>query len=178
MIFFDTVRYENILIEVDDIQPFMAGAAINAADETWYDFQKTITTKYACLVNAESGRVRYASEDASKISPGVGERAFGVDTLPLDFFDFDFSYWQFDGEQFIPWQLTQEELSAAATMKKTRLIARAGQFITPLQDAFDTGSSTYEQDELLLNWKSYRLAVSKIDTGQAPDITWPEPPQI
>lgn len=66
---------------------------------------------------------------------------------------------------------------AEAERKKSQLIAAASQVIIPLQDALDTGSATDAQIQLLLKWKAYRLALSRIDTSLAPDIIWPEQPE-
>lgn len=172
MNYFDTIKFENIQIEAGEgFDPFVAGASINAEGETYYNFQKTITTKYTCVIHAASGRVRYACEDASAIAPGIGERVFGTNELPADFFDFDFSYWQFDGEQFVVWQLTREEQIAAAERTKQRLLAEASAVISPLQDVADVGEATDEDAAKLLAWKKYRLSVSRVDTGNP---VWPD----
>lgn len=148
MTFFDTVRYENILVEVSGIQPFLVGAAINAADETWYDFQKTITTQYTCVVNAESGRVRYVSEDASTISPGVGERAFGVDSLPDEFFDFEFNYWMFDGEKITPHIPTVEEFTLEARKIRNDFILATDPLVIADYSINDVYLSQEQREEL------------------------------
>lgn len=177
MIYFDAVRRGGIEITpVEGATPFLVGAAFNAAGETYYDFRETITTVFTCVIHAESGRVRYACEDASAIAPGPGERVFGTDELPPDFFDHEFSYWQFDGEQFTPWIPTHAELAAAAELKKKRLLSETTAAIAPLQDAVDVKEATREEKKLLLELKTYRLALSRIDTSLAPGITWPPQP--
>lgn len=85
MKYFDAVKVENIEIKItEDAKPFLASAAINSDGENYYDFQKTITTKYTCVINAETNVVRYIAEDASAISPGAGERIFGIDEITVE----------------------------------------------------------------------------------------------
>ncbi|MFX2607078.1 tail fiber assembly protein [Enterobacter mori] len=74
--------------------------------------------------------------------------------------------------------LTQEEVIAGAEAKKRRLLLDAEKVITPLQDAVDTNDATHDQKKLLLKWKAYRLALSRIDTSLAPNIIWPERPEV
>lgn len=74
------------------------------------------------------------------------------------------------------------EAENAVLIASSRLDAEmddANKTIAPLQDAFDINIATDEEITRLSEWKRYRVALSRIDSGQAPDIEWPvRPSQI
>ncbi|EKE5210868.1 tail fiber assembly protein, partial [Escherichia coli] len=45
-----------------------------------------------------------------------------------------------------------------------------------LQDAVDLNMATDDESALLPLWKKYRVLLNRTDTGNAPDIVWPESP--
>ncbi|EAA3682994.1 tail fiber assembly protein, partial [Salmonella enterica subsp. houtenae] len=59
---------------------------------------------------------------------------------------------------------------------KNRLLQMASGKIAPLQDAVDLSVATEEESALLIEWKKYRVLLNRIDTSNAPDITFPELP--
>ncbi|MFX2611929.1 tail fiber assembly protein [Enterobacter mori] len=74
--------------------------------------------------------------------------------------------------------LTQEEVIAGAEAQKRRLLSESTGAIAALQDAVDLNEATHDEKKLLLKWKAYRLALSRIDTSLAPNIIWPERPGV
>lgn len=50
--------------------------------------------------------------------------------------------------------------------------------IAPLQDAVDLGIATEAEAALLLAWKKYRVLLNRINPEDAPDINWPEVPDV
>lgn len=72
---------------------------------------------------------------------------------------------------------TAEQYQQEAQAEKTRLLYEAANFIAPLQDAVDIGEATTAEEEALKLWKKYRIAVNRIDTSAAPDISWPDTPE-
>lgn len=98
-------------------------------------------------------------EFAANLAPAGMMRASGADGLPV---------WV-----EIPYAMHVKN----AENKRKRLIEQAGKRIALLQDAVDFEDATSEEKKLLLKWKAYRLAVSRIDTSLAPNITWPEQPR-
>lgn len=68
------------------------------------------------------------------------------------------------------------ELIEAAEEKRNTLIAEATIAIAPLQDAIDLEEATEEEKSRLIVWKKYRVQLNRVDTGNAPDIVWPEKP--
>ena len=180
MTFFDVVAVENREIKITQkSKPFLVGASINGDGESYYDFQKTITEKYACVICAENGVVRYLTEDPSTIAPHVGERVFGIDDISIiggaGAVTFD-GAWVFNGKNIIPRTYTREELTAQAKAKRDSLMAKATAAIAPLQDAVDLNDATDNEQRLLKAWKAYRVALSRLDLTTAPDIDWPLPP--
>ncbi|EOK7742302.1 tail fiber assembly protein [Escherichia coli] len=63
-----------------------------------------------------------------------------------------------------------------AENKKRELIQEATNTINILQDAVDLNMATDDESALLPLWKKYRVLLSRTDTGNAPDIVWPESP--
>ncbi|MHC5175236.1 tail fiber assembly protein [Serratia rhizosphaerae] len=62
--------------------------------------------------------------------------------------------------------------------EKARLMSEATAVITPLQDAVDTGIAMEEEISQLTAWKTYRALLSRVDVSDAPDIKWPELPDV
>ncbi|MHC3772230.1 tail fiber assembly protein [Pantoea agglomerans] len=64
----------------------------------------------------------------------------------------------------------------AILIASSRLVAemdKANRAIAPLQDAVDTGIATKAEVERLVEWKKFRVALSRIDVSNAPDVEWP-----
>lgn len=53
----------------------------------------------------------------------------------------------------------------------------ANRTIAPLQDAVDISIATDTEIARLAEWKRYRVALSRIDTNEAPGIEWPIRPK-
>ncbi|MBE7861587.1 tail fiber assembly protein [Yersinia pestis] len=71
---------------------------------------------------------------------------------------------------------THDELIAEAEAKRSELMLEATQTIATLQDALDLEMATDDEKSQLVEWKKYRVLVSRIDTADAPGISWPEYP--
>lgn len=65
-----------------------------------------------------------------------------------------------------------------AAQKKSILMQQAHDAIAPLGDAIDLDMATDAEKTGLLAWKKYRVLLSRVDITQAPDIEWPEPPDV
>ncbi|HGM6858944.1 TPA: tail fiber assembly protein [Serratia rubidaea] len=86
-------------------------------------------------------------------------------------------YDTWDGEKWVTDEA--KALSDQIQMAKNELAQRsaeAAEAIAPLQDAVEFGDATDAEQESLTEWKKYRLALSRIDVNQAPDISWPTRP--
>ncbi|WP_179038412.1 tail fiber assembly protein [Limnobaculum xujianqingii] len=95
--------------------------------------------------------------------PPIGKvRTAGSDGLP---------YWN-----DIP-KATKAELIAIADAEKFAYLALANEKIAPMADAVDLEMATNEEIRQLKEWKIYRVLLTRIDTGTAPDIIWPTQPE-
>jgi len=68
--------------------------------------------------------------------------------------------------------LTQEAARAILSSKMAEATAR----IQTLQDAVDFGEATHEEKEAIIEWKRYRITLSRVDVLTAPNICWPSAP--
>lgn len=66
-------------------------------------------------------------------------------------------------------------MQAAAGQEKAARMAIASQTITTLQDAVDLGMATVDETQRLLDWKMYRVLLSRVDVAQLPPA-WPAIP--
>ena len=88
----------------------------------------------------------------------------------------EFDEW--DGGQWVKNESAEKAYYAGkASQQKTDLIQQATLRIQTLQDAVDLEMATDEETALLVSWKKYRVLLSRVDTGTAPDITWPPVPE-
>ncbi|WP_336240430.1 tail fiber assembly protein [Citrobacter werkmanii] len=156
---FDTVKTENIYLEIiEGVEPFFVVAQLNAEGENYYDFRKTFTSKYACVINASTGIVRHISDDISAISPGIGTRVFGIDDYP-EGIAFD-GTWRFDADTST---FTQDaEIVAANTLRtntatRDRLLRACTDASYPLQLRVSRGIATAEQTQQLEKLEQYAL---------------------
>lgn len=75
-------------------------------------------------------------------------------------------------------EMTHDELIAQAEETRAQLMTEANQRIIPLQDASDLDIATDEELSQLKAWKTYRVLLSRVDVSKAPDVEWPEKPDI
>jgi hypothetical protein len=73
---------------------------------------------------------------------------------------------------------SEETVAVRALAERDALLAEAAIRIAPLQDAVDLGLTAAEDALLLRAWKSYRIALNRIDTdaGFPREISWPTRP--
>lgn len=72
-----------------------------------------------------------------------------------------------------------EQAAIIANQKshKTSLMQNANEVIAPLQDAVELDVATDEEKQRLLGWKTYRIALSRIDAADGEQISWPPLPE-
>ncbi|WP_434524389.1 tail fiber assembly protein [Photorhabdus asymbiotica] len=88
----------------------------------------------------------------------------------------DFDTW--DGEKWV----TDIEAQKANQIKQaeqqcTTLSQNANEMVALLQDTVDLNIATEAEKTALLEWKKYRVMLSRVDISQAPNIEWPEQPK-
>ncbi|MCX7133097.1 tail fiber assembly protein [Aeromonas sp.] len=69
----------------------------------------------------------------------------------------------------------QQSMTAQAQQHKTAQLAAASGMIATLQDAVDLAMATPAEEASLLDWKRYRVMLTRIDVSAHP-ITWPISP--
>jgi hypothetical protein len=72
---------------------------------------------------------------------------------------------------------SKNELIKDAENTKIELMQNAAGIIAPLQDAIDLNIATDEEYKKLMEWKTYRVLLSRIDISIAPNIKWPKLPK-
>lgn len=86
-------------------------------------------------------------------------------------------YDKWNGERWVTDIAAQQaEEIASANTTKARLIKVASEQIQPLQDAVDLDMATEAEKNTLNEWRKYRVLLTRVDTGSAPTIAWPESP--
>lgn len=88
----------------------------------------------------------------------------------------DINYRYSDGVFTAP-ETDSENAVLIASSRLAAEMDEANRTIAPLQDAVDISIATDEEIARLAEWKRYRVALSRIDSGQAPNIEWPARPQ-
>ncbi|HAT7999667.1 tail fiber assembly protein [Escherichia coli] len=86
---------------------------------------------------------------------------------------------RWDGKQWVhDADAEKTALTTMSTQQKDSLLALATSKMGPLQDAVDLGIATETETALLLAWKKYRVLLNRINPEDAPDINWPEVPDV
>lgn len=164
--------------EAAEMYKKIGGNALFLKDEDgddWYLSQKLFSQSTVKFAYDKNGVIRQINKDVSAIVPvdlsvsEVNQEDFPQDTDQFGRWGF------FDSKiEYIP--PTKKELVAEAEYKKSELLSEASRIIAPLQDAVDLEMATDEERKKLLEWKKYRIYVNRVDTSNAPDISWPSKP--
>ncbi|WP_445497383.1 tail fiber assembly protein [Photorhabdus sp. SF281] len=98
------------------------------------------------------------------------------DTLTFKKPPTDFDKW--DGKE---WVVDKDLLKAHqindAKQQQATLLQQANETLSLLQDSVDLEVATEAEEAALLEWKKYRVLLSRVDTSLAPDIEWPKMPE-
>ncbi|TNH44086.1 tail fiber assembly protein [Photorhabdus luminescens] len=90
-------------------------------------------------------------------------------------------YHKYDGEKWVISESDKiklrREQQQQAEHKKQQLMLTASKQIAPLQDAVDIGMAIEAEKSALLEWKKYRVLLTRVDVDQAPNVEWPEVPK-
>lgn len=73
---------------------------------------------------------------------------------------------------------SEESLRARMLAERDARLSQAAIRIAPLQDAVDVGEATADDEALLVAWKRYRVALSRIEQSEGFPLTfdWPAAP--
>ncbi|KGM27461.1 tail assembly protein [Photorhabdus luminescens] len=98
------------------------------------------------------------------------------DTLTFKKPDTDYDKW--DGKE---WVVDKDLLKSSqindAKQQQATLLRQTNETLSLLQDSVDLEVATEAERAALLEWKKYRVLLTRVDTSQAPDIEWPEMPK-
>ncbi|HGY3717764.1 TPA: tail fiber assembly protein [Citrobacter gillenii] len=143
----------------------------------WYQSQTEFLSDTLKIAYDENGIIRCISNDVSSIYPrdfSVVEIKATAKNKMVDIY----GGWVFKDGKIQPRQYSRDELIAQAEEKKAALLSAAAVEIAPLQDAVDIGDATEAEVTRLLAWKKYRVVLNRIKPEDAPDINWPEVPDV
>ncbi|MEC3934184.1 tail fiber assembly protein [Citrobacter werkmanii] len=73
-------------------------------------------------------------------------------------------------------KLTPEQIVEMAKTQKAGAVDAANEEIAWRQDAVDLDIASDEEKAELLEWKKYRVLLSRVKPEDAPDIRWPDKP--
>ena len=159
--------------------PVGVGLPANA----YLDAPKNVKDNQAIIHNGQQwtypkdlrGTIIYSTETGAETTmQEVGEIPDGYTTSkPTSEFD------SWDGEKWVLDTEKQHQYDIdVATSQKKQLLSEANEQISYLQDAVDAEIATEQETQLLAEWKKYRVLINRIDVNPAPNINYPEKPQL
>ncbi|RAX14153.1 tail fiber assembly protein [Photorhabdus bodei] len=90
--------------------------------------------------------------------------------------DTDYDTW--NGKE---WIVDKDLLKAhqinEAKQQQAALLQQANETISLLQDSVDLEVANDSEKEALLEWRKYRVLLTRVDVNQAPEVKWPEVPK-
>ncbi|TDB48215.1 tail fiber assembly protein [Photorhabdus khanii] len=90
--------------------------------------------------------------------------------------DTDYDKW--DGKDWVvDKDLLKSHQINDAKQKQAALLQQANETLSLLQDSVDLEVATDSEKAALLEWKKYRVLLTRVDVDQAPDVEWPEMPK-
>ncbi|ETS30090.1 Caudovirales tail fiber assembly protein [Photorhabdus khanii NC19] len=120
------------------------------------------------------GKIAYDTQTREPIKiTEIGELP---DTLTFKRPDTDYDRW--DGQNWVvDKDLLKSHQINEAKQKQAELLRQANETLSLLQDSVDVEIATEDEEAALLEWKKYRVLLTRVDTSQAPDVEWPEVPK-
>ncbi|MEG0056785.1 tail fiber assembly protein [Hafnia sp.] len=147
--------------------------------QDWYDVRDRLSATKLKIAYQDDGVIRMQSYNAVELYPeNLSVVEIGKRDVPKNFPERLDGNWIFDGKKIVPRVITVQEVIDQAEEKRAELMGIANQKIAPLQDAVDLDMATNEERALLTGWKKYRVELNRIDINAAPDIDWPEVPDV
>ena len=120
-------------------------------------------------------KTAFVNQDGVLVS--FGYMAADGDNLPIEVgedFDHTPGEWKYSNDEWIPYV---DPVATAAANAATRdgLLRVAAVRIAPLQDAADLDVATAAETAALKAWKTYRVALNRVDVTAHPAV-WPAAP--
>ncbi|TDB61665.1 tail fiber assembly protein [Photorhabdus khanii] len=130
--------------------------------------------KYWEIVPDYRGKIAYNTLTQAQIEiTEIGELP---GTMTFKKPDTDYDKW--NGKEWVVDKdlLKSHQINEAKQQQAARL-QQANETLSLLQDSVDLEVATDSEKAALLEWKKYRVLLSRVDTSQAPDVEWPEVPE-
>ncbi|WP_074524972.1 tail fiber assembly protein, partial [Photorhabdus luminescens] len=90
---------------------------------------------------------------------------------PTDFDTWNGKEWVVDKDLLKSHQINE------AKQKQAELLQQANETLSLLQDSVDLEVATDSEKAALLEWRKYRVLLTRVDVLQAPNVQWPEVPK-
>ncbi|OHY40519.1 hypothetical protein BBP07_17965 [Citrobacter koseri] len=139
----------------------------------WYESQASFSPDTLKVAYDEAGTIRSISQDVSSIYPrdlSVVEFPATKANLRVTLGD----YWFYkDGKL----QQIRDHLADAEAERNSRM-ADVTTRIDWLEDAQKDGDISADEEKELATLRDYRIALRRLDLSTAPDINWPEVPDV
>ncbi|WP_387691019.1 tail fiber assembly protein [Photorhabdus sp. RM71S] len=168
---------------VSDIEYVMLGVSLSAG--AYPDAPELPDSHDVAVCRSEDGkcwqilpdyRGKTAYDTLTRAPQEVTEIGELPDTLtfkkpPTDFDTWNGKEWVVDKDLLKSHQINEAKQQQAA------LLQQANETLSLLQDSVDLEVATDSEKAALLEWKKYRVLLTRVDVNQAPDVEWPEVPK-
>ncbi|ETS31037.1 phage tail protein [Photorhabdus temperata] len=168
---------------VSDIEYVMLGVSLSAG--AYPDAPKLPDSHDEAVCRSEDGkcwetvpdyRGKTAYDTLTRAPTEITEIGELPDTLTFKKPDTDYDKW--NGKE---WVVDKDLLKASqideAKQQQATLLQQANETLSLLQDSVDLEVATDSEKAALLEWKKYRVLLTRVDVNQAPDVIWPEVPK-
>ncbi|MCT8344692.1 tail fiber assembly protein [Photorhabdus kleinii] len=168
---------------VSDIEYVMLGVSLSAG--AYPDAPELPDSHDVAVCRSEDGkcwqilpdyRGKTAYDTLTRAPTEITEIGELPDTLtfkkpPTDFDTWNGKEWVVDKDLLKSHQINEAKQQQAA------LLQQANETLSLLQDSVDLEVATDSEKAALLEWKKYRVLLTRVDVNQAPDVEWPEVPK-
>ncbi|RAX00776.1 MULTISPECIES: tail fiber assembly protein [unclassified Photorhabdus] len=168
---------------VSDIEYVMLGVSLSAG--AYPDAPELPDSHDVAVCRSEDGkcwqilpdyRGKTAYDTLTRAPTEITEIGELPDTLtfkkpPTDFDTWNGKEWVVDKDLLKSHQINEAKQQQAA------LLQQANETLSLLQDSVDLEVATDSEKAALLEWKKYRVLLTRVDVNQAPDVEWPPVPK-
>ncbi|ETS31165.1 phage tail protein [Photorhabdus temperata] len=168
---------------VSDIEYVMLGVSLSAG--AYPDAPELLKSDDLAVCRSEDGKCwetvpDYRGKTAYNTQTGAQQEVTELGELPdiLTFKKPDTDYDKWNGKEWVvDKDLLKSHQIDEAKQKQAALLQQANETLSLLQDSVDLEVATDSEKAALLEWKKYRVLLTRVDTSQAPDVEWPEVPK-
>lgn len=145
------------------------------AGNDWYEQQKEFASETVKFAYDEDGIICAVTRDVSLLWPiNLSVAELNEEDAPDGLSDN--GQWFFDGFNIMARVYTQDEIKSQAKQKKSQLLSEVYATMKPLELAVKNNMANNEEKAQLSAWERYCVLLNRVNTDDAPDITWPAIP--